>query len=562
MVEIAYIQTLTTIIDFMYQGIKSNKAQNELMTRLRAEDEDAVKIIYESFFVFAMMWSFGGALPEDLKTGFSNSIKHQAKALKFPDSKDLCFQFYYDLLEQRWVNWEEKVAKYEYDEDVLFDSIVVPTTETAKNNFLLGLHIKMRKPLLYIGTAGTAKTTYINDFFNIVDKETTITENINFNSYTDSAALQAIMEDKVERRAGKSYGPPPNHVLIYFMDDLNMPKVDKYGTQSPICLIRQVIDYALMYNREALEEKKLLVDVLFTACQNPKSGSFFVDPRLQRHYTVVACDIATDEVLETIFLQICDAHFSKFDPTITKLAPKLVKATTILFKKMVKDPTLRPTARKFHYQFNLRDFAKIVQNLTLSMPNLYKQKPDQIGRLWVHECHRVYLDRLLFEKDIDIYWGALKDGSKQLELTNDEIFREPNVFTSFITASKGHEKAYIEIQDVDELKKVLEDKLYEYNQSLSAMNLVLFMQAMEHVCRIARIIDQPSGNALLIGVGGSGKQSLSKLAAFILESDVYRIMPNATYGMAEFRVDLETMFTKAGCTGQQLLFILTDSQIT
>jgi len=85
---------------------------------------------------------------------------------------------------------------------------------------------------------------------------------------------------------------------------------------------------------------------------------------------------------------------------------------------------------------------------------------------------------------------------------------------------------------------------------------------MEHVCRVSRIIDQPSGNALLVGVGGSGKQSLTKLAAFILEMDVVRIMPNATYGMNELRIDLETMYTKAGCAGASILFILTDSQIT
>lgn len=94
------------------------------------------------------------------------------------------------------------------------------------------------------------------------------------------------------------------------------------------------------------------------------------------------------------------------------------------------------------------------------------------------------------------------------------------------------------------------------------MNLVLFLQAMEHVCRVARIIDQPSGNALLVGVGGSGKQSLTKLAAFILEMDVARIQPNASYGMNELRADLETFYTKAGCAGVSLLFILTDSQIT
>jgi dynein heavy chain len=73
---------------------------------------------------------------------------------------------------------------------------------------------------------------------------------------------------------------------------------------------------------------------------------------------------------------------------------------------------------------------------------------------------------------------------------------------------------------MQELKKVLEDKLAEFNESKSQMNLVLFNDAIGHVCRISRILDFPVGNALLIGVGGSGKQSLSRLAAFIIGFDI------------------------------------------
>lgn len=56
--------------------------------------------------------------------------------------------------------------------------------------------------------------------------------------------------------------------------------------------------------------------------------------------------------------------------------------------------------------------------------------------------------------------------------------------------------------------------LDDYNQINTAqMNLVLFMDALKHVLRISRVIRQPLGNALLLGMGGSGRQSLTRLAA-------------------------------------------------
>lgn len=58
---------------------------------------------------------------------------------------------------------------------------------------------------------------------------------------------------------------------------------------------------------------------------------------------------------------------------------------------------------------------------------------------------------------------------------------------------------------MDYLKKVLTEKLSEYNESKAQMDLVLFTNAIMHITRIARILDRSNGHGLLVGVGGSGK---------------------------------------------------------
>ena len=91
------------------------------------------------------------------------------------------------------------------------------------------------------------------------------------------------------------------------------------------------------------------------------------------------------------------------------------------------------------------------------------------------------------------------------------------------------------------------------------MNLVLFDDCLDHLVRVHRLMRLPRGNALLVGVGGSGKQSLTRLAAFISSMSVVQLKLTASYGMGDFKLDMISLYQGSGVKGQSIVFLFTDS---
>ena len=103
--------------------------------------------------------------------------------------------------------------------------------------------------------------------------------------------------------------------------------------------------------------------------------------------------------------------------------------------------------------------------------------------------------------------------------------------------------------------------LEEYNDRNQPMNLVLFDDALEHLTRIHRVIRMDQGHALLVGVGGSGKQSLTRLAAFAAECEIFEITLSRGYSENNFREDLKLLYNKLGIENKKMVFLFKDQDV-
>jgi dynein heavy chain len=348
---------------------------------------DVPKVL-ECLFIMAIVWSVGACVDSKGRLLFNSYLRSllnssglndnpyhldflsknreyhmDSRKAQFPPPEDRSlYDYKFDPKKGLWAPWMDAGFRFAIPKDAAFNSIVVPTIDTVRNEWLLEQLITHNFNVLCTGDTGTGKSVSVKSklLSGLGDKYTSIF--LNFSAQTGANQTQDIVDNKLDKRRKGVLGPPLGQRCVIFVDDLNMPAKEVYGAQPPIEILRQWMDHAGWYNRDENVFVNL-VDIQFVAAMGPPGGGRTqITQRYVRHFNLLNFVPFSDESLGRVFGTILDWFLNKgFPSPIKAVGSAVVAATVDVYNKISEN--LLPTPAKSHYTFNLRDISKVFQGI-------------------------------------------------------------------------------------------------------------------------------------------------------------------------------------------------------
>ncbi|CAG9460199.1 unnamed protein product [Pedinophyceae sp. YPF-701] len=559
---------------------------------LEGQDSSAVDSAYQQFLsMLDQVTALGCKLDAEIMDATASTV----------------FDWWFDPTINNWKQWKFSMdPPPESTGGRTFREIIIPTVEQAQVAYLMGLSVEGQSPLLLSGPTGVGKSIYIKQFIKTLPAESFVPAvHIMFSARTTAASTQAAIAAKLDRRRRGVFGPPIGKRAVVFVDDLSMPRPEEFGAQPPIELLRNVLDHKGWYGQD--HSFWSIADCVIVGAMVPPGGARHrMTGRFLRHFNLVLMPEHQHGTMMSIFGTLLNLHISNAMAPVRAMARTTINATLSVFRAAQR--FLMPTPAKSHYMFNSRDVARVIEGLTLASVN--ELVDTAWCRLWCHEVMRVFGDRLVAEEDVawlkdTVVEAISRDFAMKLNivfpeapprnvieaqlLASEEEFSEVKLqreirrsehaalekctyvgFVELAEAEAGQgvgterRKKYAEpsggwAEVYDAVRQALED--YNSTHARAKLDLSIFHYATAHLVRITRSLQLHGENMMLIGVGGNGRRSLARIAAFICHMHFIEPEGGREYGITDWFDDLKEACVLAGAVGKPVVLFVPESKI-
>lgn len=439
--------------------------------------------------------------------------------------------------------------------DVMKPDVFIPTLDTLKQESYVFDLLNAGQPVILCGPPGSGKTMILTNALRKSAQFLLVAMN-----FSKDTTISSILKS-LKRHTIYADGPKglvlcpklPDKCVVLFCDEINLPKLDKYGSQSVILFLRLLIEKNGFWrtddNRWVSIERIRIVG----AC-NPSSdpGRLPLSPRFLRHTPILSIDYPSEQSLMTIYQNLFEATFSLL-PHLKSYARTFCDASIYLYHQCKKNFT--PSMRA-HYLFSPRELTRWIRGLQTAIVSGLQQEFGCVFHAWAYEASRIFADRLVDDADTQVFLTLLRETSKKYFAKHGKLPPDSSELLFSSLLSQGYEQ----VQKVD-LLAFVKQRLTSFAKEQLDSQLIVHEEMLNHILAIDRILKQRQGHAMLIGARRTGKTTLVKFVSWINGLTVLQPGIHKNYDIHEFDAFLRKVLLRCTMDGQRVCLIIDESSI-
>ncbi|MXQ96699.1 hypothetical protein E5288_WYG013272 [Bos mutus] len=530
-------------------------------------------------FIINLIRGLGGNLNLKSRLEFTKEVVFNW-ARQSPPDPHKPLDTYYDSNRGRLASYvlkkPENLTADDFSSSHTLPVIQTPDMQRGLDYFRPWLSPDTKQPFILVGPEGCGKGMLLRYAFSQL--RSTYIATVHCSTQTTSQHLLQKLSQTcmvISTNTGRVYRPKDCERLVLYLKDINLPRLDKWGTSTLIAFLQQVLTYQGFYD-ENLEWVGLEnIQIVASMSAGGRLGRHQLTTRFTSIVRLCAIDYPEREQLQTIYGAYLEPVLHKnlknhsvwgSSSKIYLLAGSMVQVYEQVRAKFTVDDYS-------HYFFTPCILTQWVLGLfRYDLEGGSSNHPlDYVLEIVAYEARRLFRDKIVGAKELHLFDSILTSvfegdwGSDVLDNMADNFYVTWGAqHTSGTRSVPGqplppHGKPLGKLNSSD-LKDVIKKGLIHYGRDNQNLDILLFQEVLEYMSRIDRVLSFPGGSLLLAGRSGVGRRTITSLVSHMHGAVLFSPKISRGYELKHFKNDLKYVLHLAGIEAQQVVLLLEDYQ--